>query len=271
MLCSSRSRCLAVALTFAVGCISAQDPKWQAGDFVFAATDSGAQAQTAAELDSFGLVIESHSPLETVANAEHFRATFPQSQFRAQATLREMRAEIALGSYTVAVSLGKELILRQPENLEAQLLLAEILPSFPPGYKSKEAALAEAAKCLSAARDLLVGFHKPPAMGVGEFLANKRALTVRVHEAAGFQALVSQHYSQAISEYESAKAKNGDCSQLTRLRLGAAYLFAHRTVSARQELEWVRAHGDDSLRRSASQLLVQIPSTHPAGQEGAHQ
>ncbi|MGH9447645.1 MAG: tetratricopeptide repeat protein [Terriglobia bacterium] len=224
-------------------------------------TPNGPQARTRAELDTFGRVMESDTPAGIIATAEAFVDRYPKSQLLPMVRLREMRAEMEVNSYEGAVAIGRELLPENPRNLEALLLMASILPNFPPQDASRRAAiLAEARKDIEAAGELLQTLHMPQGASAEEFLINKRRLKAALAEARGFVDLVAGQSQQAIREYRWALAHGGNPSPVTSLRLGQAYYMAGDLKNARAELKLAMRSNSGVIRRKAAQLLQRISS-----------
>lgn len=222
----------------------------------FPGTATGPQARTRAELDAFGRVMESQAPADIITAAEAFVSHYAQSELLPMVRLREMQAEMDVNSYEGATATGHELLSENPRNLEALLLMADILPDFPPRYAARRGAiLAEARKDIQSAGQLLQTFHLPQGASPEEFLMNKQRLAVSLAEATGFLDLVAEQYEGAIRHYRWAVVHGGDPSPAALLRLGQAYSDVGDVRNAR--LQWERAMrtGTGLIRQKAAELL----------------
>jgi len=229
--------------------------------FAFPNTPTGPQALSRAELDDFGLVAESSTPARTIEKAEAFRLRYPRSQMLSLVSLNEMRAEIQVNSYSGAVAIGHEVLRLDPNNLEALVLMAQVLPDFPASYSGSRAnAITEAENCIDAAQQLLRTFHLPAGASTDDFLRGKRSLEVSLHESAGFVKLVSGRYDDAIRDYEWVLQHTDSPSPSARLRLGLAYYNAGKLEAARAQLEQARQSGSDIVRGRAEEVLRAIDS-----------
>jgi tetratricopeptide (TPR) repeat protein len=252
--------------------MSAESPQVQplaAGDvYALPTTANGPQARTRAELDAFGRVMESKAPAEIIARAEAFASQYPQSQMLPMVRLREMRGEMAANSYAGATAVGHELLSENPRDLEALLMMASILPDFPPQEASRRTSiLAEARQDIEAAEQILETFHRPQGTSAEEFLMNKRRLAASLAEAKGFVDLVSGRPRAAIQEYRWALAHGTDASPVISLRLGQAYYEAGDLISARTQLELAMRSGLSVVRQQAALLLDRLQTT-PSATEG---
>ena len=232
----------------------------------FPSTPSGPEALSPEELDAFGLVMESGPPSQVIVRAEAFHHQYPDSQLLPLAQLREMRAEIQINSYEGAVALGQELLRQNPNNLEALVLLAGVLPNFPPAYSAerKAKALKQAADDIQGATQLLHTFHIMEGVSVNSFLQNKRRLYVSLKEAAAFLDLVSANYEGAIRQYQAALAEDPAPSAVTYLRLGMAYYAAGQLDRAGPPLEKAMQADTEVIRQQAGKLLKDITSNRNA-------
>jgi tetratricopeptide (TPR) repeat protein len=234
----------------------------------FPSTANGPQARTGGELDAFGRVMESQAPASIIAAAEAFASHYARSELLPMVRLREMQAEMDINSYEGATAIGHELLSKDPRNLEALVLMAEILPDFPPRYGARrEAILAEARKDIQSAGQLLQTFHLPPGASPEEFLMNKRRLAVSLAEAAGYADLRGGQCQEAIRHYLGVVAQSAHPSPVTLLRLGQAYSDLGDVRNAR--LQWQRAmHASSGLvHQKAAELLQESAGSQSASKE----
>ncbi len=226
------------------------------GVYMFPNTPTGPEAQSRVELDSFGLVMENPTPAEVIGAAEAFRQRFPDSQLLPLALLQEMRAQLAVDSHAGALAIGRELLRRDPNNLQALVWMAEILSNPPPVEAARrKTALRQAETYVQRAKNLLRTLHLPMGVSARDFLRNKRTLAAEIHEAGAYIYLVGEHYEEAIQEYERAIASGSEVSSLTRLRLGMAYYHAGNVVQARLQLLQAERDGPDNIRKQASEIM----------------
>lgn len=222
-------------------------------------TLNGPQAQSRQELDSFGRVMMAHAPASIIGTAETFAHNFPNSQLLPLVLIQEMKAEIAINSYDGAVANGHRLLSINPNNLEALILMAQVLPDFPASEASRKAQiLAEAQKDIKSAENLLQTFHLPTGVSAREFLKNKRRLATSLEEAAGYVDLKGGHYKRAIQKYEWALNHGSDRSAVTSLRLGLAYFYAGNTIQAEKNLNDAMKSQSSLLQKRAAEILAKI-------------
>lgn len=228
-------------------------------------TPNGPQARTRAELDAFGRVMEAKQAASIIAAAETFASRYPQSQLLPMAKLREMRAEMDVNSYEGAVSIGRELLLENPRNLEALLLMAAILPDFPPGYAvQRKAILAEARKDAESAEQILNTLHLPEGASPREFIIEKRRMRASLAQAKGFSDLIAGQYHDAIAKYNWALSHGANPSPVMSLRLGEAYLEAGDLADARGQLRQAMNSTSLPIRQRAAQVLKKTASAQGA-------
>ena len=229
-------------------------------------TLNGPEAVTAVELDAFGLVMEATSPSSTIAHAEAFVSQFPDSQLLSLTRLRELQAEIDANSYEGALAAGHDLLRASPRNLEALILMAVVLPNFPPSYSAvrKTNSIKEARDDIQAANELLQTFHPMEGFSPGEFLKYKHKLRVSLKEAAATVDLASGENERAIQEYQEVLSENSPPSAIIYFRLGVAYYRAGQTEKARKQLERAMQVDNGIVRKRAADLLNQIAS-NPKG------
>jgi tetratricopeptide (TPR) repeat protein len=229
------------------------------GVYTFPNTPTGPEAQTRVELDTFGLVMENRTPAELIAAAEVFRQRFPDSQLLPLVLLQEMRAEIAADSRAGALAIGRELLQRDPNNLQALVWMAGILPDFPAVEAGRrKIVLTEAEAHARLAKSLLRTLRLSAGVSARDFLKNKRALGAELREATAFIYLVGERYQEAIQEYEQVIAYGSEVSSLTRLRLGTAYYHVGNVEQARLQLLQAERDGPDTIRQQASEILKVI-------------
>lgn len=229
------------------------------GVYTFPNTPTGPEAQSRVELDAFGLVMENRTPAEVIGAAEVFRQRFPDSQLLPMALLQEMRAQLAADSRAGALAIGRELLRRDPNNLQALVWMAEILSNSPPVEAGRrKTALTEAEAYAQQAKNLLRTLHLPMGVSARDFLKNKRTLGAEIHEAGAYIYLAGERYEEAIQEYERVIACGSEVSSLTRLRLGMAYFHVGDVVQARLQLLQAERDGPDNIRKQASEILKLI-------------
>jgi len=240
--------------------------------YTFPNTPTGPEAQSRAELDTFGLVMENRTPAEVIAAAEVFKQRFPDSQLLSLALLQEMRAQIAADSNAGALAIGRELLRRDPNNLQALVWMAEILPNLPAVEAGRrKIVLTEAEAHAQQAKSLLRTLRLPAGVSARDFLRNKRALAVEILEATAYIYLVGERYQEAIREYEQVVAYGFAVSSLTRLRLGMAYYHAGSVAQARLQLLLGERGGPDTVRQQALQILnVITPGSGPSKESSAN-
>jgi len=225
-------------------------------------TPNGPQAQTRPELDSFGLVMEAASPTAIIAAAEDFSRRYPASELLPLVQLREMQAEMSANSYAGTIAMGRQILQRSPDNLEALILMAGALPNFPPSYSGqKQQILAEALQCRQKAEELLEKFHLPEGASPREFAEGKSRMRVSLHASAGFAALVGGQNQEAIREYQWVLAHGGESVPSYHLYLGFAYQHAGDPTNASLQLHKAIDTGSGVVRERATEALNQLPST----------
>jgi tetratricopeptide (TPR) repeat protein len=229
----------------------------------FPFTLNGPEAVTPAELDAFGLIMEANLPSSIIARAEAFVLHFPDSQLLSLAQLREMKAEIDANSYEGAVAVGHELLRRNPKNLEALILMAGVLPNFPPSYPDsrKTNALKEAREDIQSADQALHTFHLMESFSARVFLKNKQDLRISLKEAGAFVDLASGNYERAIQEYQGVLAESPSQPSVIHFRLGIAYYRAGQMEKARAQLEKAMQGDTGIVHKQAANLLRKITSS----------
>lgn len=223
-------------------------------------TLNGPEAATPEELDAFGQAMEATSPSSVIAQTEAFVHTFPDSQLLSFIQLRELQAEIDVNSYEGAIGIGHELLQKSPKNLEALVLMAGVLPEFPPSLSAarKANAIKEAREDIQAANELLRTFHLMESYSARDFLKYKRKLRSSIDEAAASVDLVSGNYERAIQEYQAVLAENLTPSATIYFRLGIAYYHAGHMEKARLQLEKAMQADKGIVGKQAANLLKQI-------------
>lgn len=250
-----------IACVFLVLTILRSTPLRAEGRLLFELPNTldGPQAQSRQELDAFGWVMVAHAPASIIGAAETFAQNFPNSQLLPLVLIQEMKAEIAVNSYDGALAAGHRLLLINPNNLEALILMAQVLPNFPPSDAGhKDQILAEAQKDIQSAENLLQTFHLPTGISAREFLQNKRRLATSLEEAAGFVDLKGGQYKRSIRKYEWALNHGGDRSAVTSLRLGLAYFYAGNTIEAEKNLKDAMKSQSPLLQKRAAEVLAKI-------------
>ncbi len=233
--------------------------------FEFPNTPNGPEARSRTELDAFGRVMESTTAAEVISRAESFASGYPDSQLLPMVRLREMRAEMAANSYAGALAIGRELLRKNPDNLEALILMAEILPDYPASYSSqRETILAEAERDIASAQKLLQTFHLPQGASAAEFLRNKQRMIASLDAASAFVDLVAGRYPEAAQKYEQALERSDDRSPVSMFRLGLAYYRMGDRQKARAKLEEALRSNSPLIRQKAAALLRQVNSSQSA-------
>lgn len=229
--------------------------------FEFPNTPNGSEARSRPELDAFGLVMESTTTAETISAAESFASRYPDSQLLPMVRLREMRSEIAANSYAGAVAIGRELLRKNPDNLEALVLMAETLPDFPPSSAKREAILAEAEKDITSAQELLRTLHLPQGASAAEFLRDKQRMAASLEEASAFVDLMAGRYPDAARKYERVLRNGENRSPVALFRLGLAYYRMGDRQNARARLQEAMRSNSSLIRQKAATLLQQLNSS----------
>lgn len=225
----------------------------------FPNTASGPEAQTRSELDCFGRVMEAAHPSEIISAAETFYARFPQSELLVLVQLREMQSEIDAGSFEGALGVGRRLLKTNPDNLQALVLMAQVLSDAPPGNPDERGVLfAEARADLAKARSQLGLFHLPQDTSPQEFLRNKRLIQSSLEESAGALDLAEENYPKAISHFESALALAGAASPALALRLGVCYFRIHDMEKAQTYLQKAAGANYELISQRANELLKEV-------------
>jgi tetratricopeptide (TPR) repeat protein len=204
--------------------------------------------------------MEASSPSSIISQTEAFTHEFPDSQLLSFIQLRELQAEIDANSYEGAIGIGHELLQKSPKNLEALVLMAGVLPEFPPSLPGarKANALKEAREDIQAANELLQTFHLMESYSARDFIKYKRKLRNSLDEAAASVDLVSGNYERAIQEYQVVLAKNLTPSAIIYLRLGIAYYHAGQMEKARLQLAKAVQIDKGIVGKQAANLLKQI-------------
>lgn len=223
-------------------------------------TLNGPEAASPEELDAFGLVMEASSPASVISQTEAFVHEFPDSQLLSFIQLRELQAEIDVNSYEGAIGIGHEVLRKSPKNLEALILMAEVLPEFPPSLPEARKAIAikEAREDIQAANELLQTFHLMESYSARDFLKYKRKLRNSLKEAAASVDLASGNDERAIQEYQAILAENLTPSAIIYFRLGIAYYHAGQMEKARLQLERAVQADKGIVGKQAANLLKQI-------------
>jgi tetratricopeptide (TPR) repeat protein len=184
------------------------------------------------------------NPDATIAAAEDLLAKFKDTQFKEAALALEADAWRSKRDMEKAQVYGERVLAVNPYNLDANLMLSEIIvQTTPENALGKDEKLGNAEKYLKTAQQALSNMAKPEAMPENVWGEYKQFTTARIRNNYGMLAMSKKDYAKAIPEFQAA-AEGDPQQQAYEARLAQALLMAGKPAEAIQLCDKLLAKPD---------------------------
>jgi tetratricopeptide (TPR) repeat protein len=248
---------LAVGFSMLLFCATAR------AQLTFFPSDSNIpQAQSAGELDAYGLVYESKDPGRTIVLGEKFLKDFPNSPFRAYVLVHEMYAYESQDNYEALIVTGKKALVLYPRCHDVLLMLANSIASRLPSEGSvRTKKIIEAKTYAVQDREQLETLVRSPGVPRVEFRQYMRQAIAANAGVFGLIALQGGEIDTAIVEYEKATAFSP--RGVDYYRLGTAYQLHGQKEKAIGSLKHAAELGPSLISSLAEKRIRDLGGSTP--------
>jgi tetratricopeptide (TPR) repeat protein len=216
------------------------------------------QAKSSEELDSYLEIYRNADPGSTIALANRFAATYPQSEFLALVYERQTLAYQQMNNYERVLQAGDKALSLSPRNINVLLTLALAIPNGVTGRSDSSRLLEQAESYARQALKELEAKKIPQDFALEEWEALKAGLESECHEALGHVNMKRGDLSTAVNEFHRAAFGNPKPNSRQFLRLSSAYLLCGQRDAAEQAAERAVDLGEGQIRQLALQQLQEI-------------
>ena len=222
------------------------------------------QASSREELDFYLTILQLRDPAKLIESAAEFSKLYSASEFLSQVHRLEMRSHQAMDDPQNTVAACERLLSVRPNDPEALLTLAKVLPSL---KRDRDANLNVAEKHAQSAMQEIAALRAPRSMTIKQFEEIIRGMQAGVHEALGMIAFQRGQYAQSVSEFEhSIRLHPGEDGRLY-YRLGVACRFTRSRAKAEAALRRATELGPDAVRSRALGQLAELQGEKPVNGE----
>jgi len=216
------------------------------------------QAKSAEELDAYLEIYRNANPQSTVAFANQFAATYPQSEFLALVYEHQTLAYQQMNNYEGVLEAGEKALSLSPRNIKVLVTLALVIPNGVTGRSDSSRLLEQSESYARQALKELEEKKIPQDLALGEWLEIKGELESECHEALGHANLKRGNPTTAVKEFHEAAFGNPKPNSRQFLRLSSAYLLTGQPDAAEQAAERAVRLGEGQIRQLALRQLQEI-------------
>ncbi|PYT21582.1 MAG: hypothetical protein DMG57_38230 [Acidobacteria bacterium] len=216
------------------------------------------QAKSAEELDAYLEIYKNANPQSTVALANQFAATYPQSEFLALVHEHETLAYQQMNNYEGVLQAGEKALSLSPRNIKVLVTLALAIPNGVTGRSDSSRLLEQAERYARQALKELQEKKIPQDLALEEWQDLKGGLESECHEALGHANLKRGNPITAVKEFQRAAFGNPKPNSRQFLRLSSAYLLVGQRAAAERAAERAVELGEGQIRQLALQQLQEI-------------
>src|SRR5437879_5300814 len=209
------------------------------------------QAKSAEELDAYLEIYKNANPQSTVALANQFAATYPQSEFLALVHEHETLAYQQMNNYEGVLHAGEKALALAPRNIKVLVTLALAIPNGVSGRSDSSRLLEQAESYARRALKELDEKKIPQDLALEEWEALKGDLESECHEALGHVSMKHGDLDAAVREFHAAAFGNPKPNGRQFLRLSSAYLLARQYEAAEQAAARAAELGEGQIRQLA--------------------
>jgi tetratricopeptide (TPR) repeat protein len=214
------------------------------------------QAQSGEELSAYLDILLSQDPMKIVSLAADFERKFPTSEFTGPTQRMTMHAYQSLDDYDNTVATGRKALQSNPDDVDALLTLANVLPNGKDKTQDADAILREAERDARHALAVIPSLKAARTVPLEEWLKFTAQMKASAHEALGQVAFNRHRFTDSVQEFEICTNQNPVPDGRQFYRLGLAYFFAEKPDKARIALKRASDLGPDIVRDRAKSLLV---------------
>jgi len=216
------------------------------------------QAKSAEELDSYLETYRSRDPQSTVALANQFAATYPESEFLGLVYEHQALAYQEMNNYEGVVRAGEKALALSPRNIKVLVMLALAIPNGVSGRSHSSQLLEQAEDYARRALKELDEKKIPQDLALEKWGALKGGLESECHEALGHISVKRGDLSSAVREFRRAALGNPQPNGRQFLRLSSAYQLAGQYEPAEQAAVRAVEVGEGQIRQLALRQLHEI-------------
>jgi len=216
------------------------------------------QAKSAEELDSYLEIYRNRDPKSTVALANQFAATYPESEFLGLVYEHQALAYQEMNNYEGVVRAGEKALALSPRNIKVLVMLALAIPNGVSGRSHSSQLLEQAEDYARRALKELDEKKIPQDLALEKWQALKGGLESECHEALGHISVKRGDLSSAVREFRRAALGNPQPNGRQFLRLSSAYQLAGQYEAAEQAAVRAVEVGEGQIRQLALRQLHEI-------------
>jgi tetratricopeptide (TPR) repeat protein len=216
------------------------------------------QAQSAEEFESYLEIYRNRDPQSTVALANQFAATYPESEFLGLVYEHQALAYQEINDYEGVLRAGTEALALSPRNIKVLVTLALAIPNGVNGRSDLTQLLAKAEDYAHRALKELDEKKIPQELALEKWERLKGGLESECHEALGHISMKRGDISGAVREFRTAALGNPQPHGRQFLRLSSAYELAGQYEAAEQSAKHDAEVGEGQIRQLALQQLQEI-------------
>jgi tetratricopeptide (TPR) repeat protein len=216
------------------------------------------QAQSRQELDTYLDIVQSQEPARIVSLASRFAKQFPESEFLGQVHRLEMKAYQDLNDYPNSVAAGEKALQWNPNDVNALLTLAKVLPNRVNESIDLSGILGKAEKYALKALEEISTLKAPRTLPLTEFRRVTAQMRAAAHEALGIVAFQRGRYTDSVAEFEKSIGESPLADGALFYRLGMAYLFNGNPDQGRTALKRASDLGPEVVRARAEEQLAKM-------------
>jgi len=216
------------------------------------------QARSEEELDAYLEIYRHQDAQSTVALADRFAATYPESEFLGLVYEHQALAYQEMNNYEGVLRAGAKALALSPRNIKVLVTLALAIPNGVTGRSDSSELLAQAEEYARRALKELDEKKIPQNLALEQWEALKGELESECHEALGHISMKRGDLSGAVREFRAAALGNPKPNGRQFLRLSSAYLVAGKRDAAEQAAERATELSEGQIRQLALRQLQEI-------------
>jgi hypothetical protein len=233
-------------------------PEVQAQFGPLMSTTQTPQAKSAEELDLYLEIYRSVDPQSTIALANRFTTTYPQSEFLALIYGHQTLAYQQTNNYEGLLHAGEKSLSLEPRNVKVLVTMALAIPNGVSGRSDSSRLLEQAEGYARLVLKELKEKKIPQDLAIEEWEAMKCGLESECQEALGHVSMKRGDVVAAVQEFHAAAFGNPKPNGRQFLRLSSAYLLARQYRAAEQAAARAVELGEGQIRQLALEQLEEI-------------
>lgn len=216
------------------------------------------QAHSAEELDSYLEIYLNRDPQSTVALADRFAGTYPESEFLGLVYEHQALAYQEMNNYEGVLGAGEKGLAVGPRNVKILVMLALAIPNGVTDRSDSSRLLKQAEDYARRALKELNEKKIPQELALEKWEELKGGLESECHEALGHISVKRGDLSTAVREFRAAALGNPRPNGRQFLRLSSTYELAGQYEAAEQAAARAAELGEGQIRQLALRQLQEI-------------